>query len=232
VKTSKLVFLFLFLLIAPFGQAFAWSYPYYIVITPGALISSRPISTSGSYFAMPAYIPGTRFLLSPNDRGGYIDLGDYQPFVTSPNEPHPPTGAGYSITLASESNILASFNFFGNPTFVGTNPVSYQSGSVHPAPLLDIDLASCTAPPPPARPYCKITADLSSWEVFWNGSAFEQGPRPNNTGPFELAKGVMYVGGQIVLDWTSQINGGPFNGAIAVWHIEGQMAISPPLSTP
>lgn len=238
-KLSKHAFLFL-LLMLPFGQALAWSYPYYLMITPGVTTDGRTnilsytegsvdIYASGSYFAMPAYLPTTRFLLSPNARGGYIDLGDYQPFAPDPNEPHPPTGGGYSGFIASESNILEPFIFFGVPTYVATNPVSYQSGNAHPAPLLDIDVSSCTAPPN-ARPYCNITADLSSWEVFWNGSIFEQGPRPDNTAPFILATGVMYVGGEIVLDWSSQIKGGGFDGAIGVWHIEGVLVASPPPS--
>lgn len=247
VKTSKLLF-FILLLVLPFGQALSWPYPYYIIITPGittdgrmnvvaykdGIVSEDPpqmsgaVYAGGSYFAMPSYLGTSLLLLSPNVNGGYIDLFDYQSFVPNPDEPHPDLGGGgYSPTLTAESNILRPFTFFGIPTYVGINPVSYQSGNPHSAPLLDIDVSSCTAPPD-AKPYCNITADLSAWEVFWNGSVFEQGPRPDNTEPFVLATGVMYVGGHIVLEWVSQIRGGAFDGVIAVWHIEGDLAIFAP----
>jgi hypothetical protein len=70
---------------------------------------------------------------------------------------------------------------------------------------------------------CVITVDLSSWEVFWNGSSFQQGPRPSNTGPFELATGTFdTTTNHYELNWASQIKQGPFNGVKGYWHVEGE----------
>ncbi len=195
---------------------------------------------SGSYFAMGSNNPnGTAAMLRPTvspDPGGIV-LGTYQNFVLGPDVPHPqgwqgdtngdgiPDGAagtGYSPTPATQGNILRPFSFFGVATYVGTNPVSYQSGNSHPAPTANVDMGSCVGST------CALSMDLSSWEVMWNGSAFEQGPRPINTGPFELAVGTYdLLTHAYSLTWESQINGGPFDGITGYWHLEGTVAAVP-----
>lgn len=196
--------------------------------------SGSTVSTysGGSYFAMGSNNPnGQVGKLQPDANGGYIELGSYQNYVTSPDVPHPTgwlgdtngdgilegsAGAGYSTTLTSAANIFAPFSFFGVNTYVGTLPVSYQSGEAKAAPMADVDLGNC------AGTVCAMTADMSSWEVFWNGNSFEQGPRPVNTGGFVLATGTLdLVTGDYVLDWSSQIKNGPFNGVKGFWHLEG-----------
>lgn len=178
---------------------------------------------TGSYFTMGGfYVP-----LLPGSEGG-IALGQYQNFVLDPDEPHPDNwdgngalaGTGYGLNPVSESGILQAFNFFGNPTYVGTNPISYQSGNAHAAPTASLGLCVGTV--------CDLSVDLSAWEVMWNGSAFEQGPRPDQFGPFVLALGTYdTVTGAYVLDWDSQINGGPFNSVVASWHLEGVVSTIP-----
>ena len=182
-------------------------------------------SSGGSFFAM-----GTALVyLAPGTAGG-ISLGDYQNFVLDPDEPHPENwdgegalaGTGYGSTPVQEGTILQPFDFFSTATYVGTNPVSYQSGNAHPAPTADVDMSNCTGD------VCALTVDLSAWEVMWNGSAFEQGPRPVNTGPFILAEGSFnVVTNEYVLDWDSQILGGPFSGVPASWHLEGTLVPVP-----
>lgn len=181
-------------------------------------VSPGPIN--GSFFDM----SGVNVILEPGTAGGLL-LGQDQNFVLNPDEPHPTghpdatsgAGSGYpSDGIVSEGTALLPFNFFGTPTYVGTNPLSYQSGNVKPAPSADVDMASCVAD------VCDMTAELSAWEVFWNGSAFEQGPRPDNTGPFTVATGTYNLSTHAyVLDWDSQIKDGPFNGVPASWHLEG-----------
>lgn len=161
---------------------------------------------------------------------GGITLGEYQNFVLNPDEPHPTghpdaasgAGSGYpSDGLVTQGTVLQPFSFFGVPTYVGTNPLSYQSGLVKNAPTADID--SCVGD------ICALSVDLSAWEVFWSGSAFEQGPRPDNAGPFTLATGTYNLAtGEYVLDWDSQIKEGPFNGVTASWHLEGSVVVPVP----
>lgn len=192
---------------------------------------------SGSYFAMAKNNPNKAAMLKPGTSGG-ITLGTYQNFVLSPNIPHPQgwkgdingdgipdgaAGAGYNNvppTYPSGSAVL--FKFFGVDTYVGLNPISYQSANAHPVPNVGVDMASCV------NNTCNIAADFSAWEVFWNGSAFEQGPRPDNTGPFGLATGTYNLAtSRYNLNWVSQIKGGPFGGVVAYWHIEGTVVPVP-----
>lgn len=197
----------------------------------------------GSYFAMNANNPNGSSLgkLQPNADGGYIQLGSFQNFVTAPDVPHPQgwqgdtngdgipdgaAGAGYSTTLTSTAKIFEPFSFFGVPTYIGTMPVSYQSGLTNVAPTANVDFNNCTGA------ICSLTVDLSSWAVFWNGSSFDQGPRPANTGPFELAVGTFNSStNHYELNWMSQIKNGPFNGVKGYWHIEGTYVSAVPVPT-
>ena len=188
--------------------------------------TGNPVYVSGSYFAMGANNPdGNAAMLAPGSAGGIV-LGTHQNFVLNPNVPHPynwdglgaAAGTGYSgIT---QSTMLTSFDFFGTPTFGGTNPISYQSGEAHAAPTADI--SNCVGNT------CTLSMDLSSWEVMWNGNAFEQGPRPLNTGAFVPAVGTYDLATSAYsLTWNSQIKGGPFNGVTGYWHLEGTVVPVP-----
>ncbi len=194
-----------------------------IEVAPGVFVD---VYQGGSYFAMNADDPNSSSaaMLSSGTAGG-IQLDSFQNFITDPDEPHPAghpdavngAGSGYS-GLVSEGSALSAFKFFGVPTYVGLNPLSYQSGLTKNAPTLNMDGASCV------NSLCDISVDLSSWEVYWNGSVFEQGPRPDNTIPeFELAMGTVdVVSGEYTLNWKSQILGGPFDGVNGFWYLEGQ----------
>lgn len=184
---------------------------------------------SGSYFAMGANNPDTAVMLQPGAAGGVI-LGSYQPYVLSPDEPHPAghpdapfgAGSGYTTPPTTESNIVLPFSFFSSQTYIGTNPVAYQSGDAHPAPSATVDTDNCIGT------VCTLTADFSSWEVMWNGTSFEQGPRPDNTGPFTLATGTLDVATNLyTLYWASQIKGGSFNGVTGHWYLEGTLTPVP-----
>ncbi|HQU17351.1 MAG TPA: PEP-CTERM sorting domain-containing protein [Gammaproteobacteria bacterium] len=197
-----------------------------MTIDPGLRIP-RLGYVSGSYFAMFANNPNSgAAMLAPGSAGG-LTLGSYQPFVLNPDVPHPHSpfgpGTGYSGTPTSISSLLAPFGFFGVPTYVGTNPVSYQSGNAHPVPTASYDPASCVGT------VCQLSMTLDAWEVMWNGSAFEQGPRPSNSGPFVPAVGTYDLSSHAyAVTWASQIKNGPFNGVTGYWHLSG---VVEPVST-
>ncbi len=191
-------------------------------------IDGETLYVSGSYFVMgndPSFNSG---MLAPGSAGGIV-LGTHQNFVLNPDAPHPYNwdglggGAGTGYNRAgptTQSTMLAPFSFFGNPTYVGTNPIGYQSGEAHAAPTADI--SNCVGNT------CTLSMDLSSWEVMWNGSAFEQGPRPLNSGPFVPAVGTYDLATSAYsLTWNSHIKGGPFNGVIGTWHLEGTVVPVP-----
>ena len=190
--------------------------------------NGNSVYVSGSYFAMGANNPNvSSTMLKPGSAAG-ITLGTYQNFVLNPDVPHlynwdgkgALAGTGYSGLPTTQSNMLMPFSFFGTSTYVGTNPIGYQSGEAHVAPTADISNCVGNA--------CTLSVDLSSWEVMWNGSAFEQGPRPLNSGPFVFAVGSYDLAtAAYSLSWTSQINGGPFNGVPGYWYLSGTVVPTP-----
>ncbi|VAW63841.1 hypothetical protein MNBD_GAMMA09-1122 [hydrothermal vent metagenome] len=205
-------------------------------LADGSVVTVNSYS-GGSYFAMGSNRPNSSnaVMLSPGTAGGIL-LGTYQNFVTNPDVPHPQgwkgdtngdgiaegaAGTGYA-GLVTESTAFSSFKFFGTNTYIGLNPLSYQSAATAAAPGVGIDMSSCT------NNVCSIYADFSAWEVYWNGSVFQQGPRPSNTGLFGLASGSYnLISKEYSLDWASQIKDGPFNNVTGYWHIEGTVVPVP-----
>ena len=71
----------------------------------------------------------------------------------------------------------------------------------------------------------KLSGDLSAFAAAWNGQHFNQGsPKPGGakpgmttgpTGTYDKSTK------KFVLEWTSQIVGGPFNNFTGTWHFEG-----------
>lgn len=198
-------------------------------INPGTRIDG--LYDNGSYFAMGGNNPNgaSTVMLQPGSDSGVI-LGTYQNFVLNPDVPHPynwdgngaAAGTGFSPAPTVASNLLMPFSFFGVATYVGTNPVSYQSGLSHPVASATVDNGDCVGT------VCTLSLELSAWEVMWNGSAFEQGPRPVSSGPFVPAVGTFDLSdNSYSVTWSSQINGGPFNGVTGYWHLEGTLAPVP-----
>lgn len=220
-RMSLSVFLFPLALLAETSAAAVVDLAGNLLINPGIRDTAY---TSGSYFAMGANDPnGNAVMLQPGSAGGIV-LGTHQNFVLNPDVPHPynwdgkgaGAGTGYSGVPTTASTLLLPFSFFGTPTYVGTNPVSYQSGLSHPVASATLDTAAC------GGTVCTLNIELSAWEVMWNGSAFEQGPRPVATGPFVPAVGTLDLSNNFYsVTWASQINGGPFSGVTGYWHLEG-----------
>lgn len=137
--------------------------------------------------------------LTPGADGG-LRVGDYQP------QPDPPFTADGT---AAANAVIAPQGFFAVRFGISTNEQDPQSGEQVPAPaVFTTDDGS-------------IEADLSAFSVSWNGQFFNQGsPKPGADGP--RATGTYdEATGAYALDWTSTVDGGPFDGFTGVWHLEG-----------
>jgi len=189
-------------------------------ITPG---SCARATVSGSYFRMVQsggsvtagpYVPNadspcadkTYTALAPGTDGGLL-TGSYQP------EPSPPFDGSHNGTA---DRITLPAKFFAVGFALATNQTDPQTSSAAPPPSVT------------ASPTGTLTGDLSALGVAWNGQQFNQGaPKPNGaaspnttgpTGTYDATTGAY------VLQWTSQISGGPFNGFTGVWHLEGDFS--------
>ena len=69
-----------------------------------------------------------------------------------------------------------------------------------------------------------LTGDLSAFTAYYGGGSFNQGaPKPDGTGDAPMGT-IDPETGAYVLDWTSLISGGSFDGFTGVWHFEGTFA--------
>ena len=140
--------------------------------------------------------------LLPGTDGGLI-TGSFQ------EQPNPPFDAAQN---GLADLIVQPMKFFGVNFAASTNPTDPQSGESVPAPTIMVVDG-------------KLSGDLAAMTVAWNGQQFNQGaPKPDGsmpgitaapTGTYDPATGAY------VLEWTSQIVGGPFDGFTGVWHLEG-----------
>lgn len=210
-------------------------------VTGEPVLTKRAKYIEGSYFSMGSDNPNGGVSQEGGSDGGLV-LGSHQNFVLDPDEPHPKghplaiygAGSGFSGLPTSTSTGMAIFSFFGANTYIGTNPLSYQSANLKPPVMASVDADG------------NLSAELSSWEVMWNGSVFEQGPRVVaedfdwSTVPVELwppsapATGFIpatgtydYDTGDYVVAWEALIVGGPFNGVRGFWHLEGTVLANP-----
>ncbi len=170
--------------------------------------------TSGSYFRMVDSSGGhisngdspcdddTYTPLSPGSDGG-LETGDYQPH---PDPAFNATGNGLNDTITEPQG------FFGTEFSTATNPTDPQTDTDVPPPSVTHDGGT-------------LSGDVRAFAAAWNGQHFNQGsPKPdgsmrgNTTGP----EGTYDPDtGRYALSWTSEIEGGPFDGFTGVWHFEG-----------
>lgn len=170
--------------------------------------------TSGSYFRMidnsgshisnndspcedNSYTP-----LSPGTEGG-LATGGYQP------HPDPAFDAGGN---GVNDKITQPQSFFGVEFSTATNETDPQTDADVPPPRITNDGGT-------------LSGDVRAFAAAWSGQHFNQGsPKPdgskrgNTTGPegtYDPATG------RYILEWTSEIEGGPFNGFTGAWHFEG-----------
>ena len=168
------------------------------MIQPGGNPSAGPfVQNTDSSCADKTYTP-----LSPGSDGGLV-TGGFQP---QPDPPFDGTGGGKA------GRIAAPTKFYGVNFATATNPTDPQTGTKVAAPSVTVDGG-------------KLSGDVRAFAAAWNNQHFNQGaPKPDGstpgttsgpTGTYDAATG------HYVLEWTSQIVGGPFNNFTGKWHLEG-----------
>lgn len=140
--------------------------------------------------------------LKPGTDGGLI-TGTYQP---QPAEPFDAEGKG------TAGQIVAPTPFFAVAFANATNAVDPQTNAKTATPTITVKDG-------------KLSGDLSAFAAAWNQQHFNQGaPKPGGAMPgLTAGPAGTYDSAtkHYVLEWSSQIIGGPFNDFTGVWHLEG-----------
>jgi len=161
---------------------------------------------SGPYVSNPdsTCADATVTALAAGSDGG-LRAGSFQP------QPDPPFDANGGSTA---SRVIQPQAFFAVVFGVSTNEKDPQTG------------ATVTAPTITHRGAI-LHGDLSAVSVSWNQQHFNQGaPKPGGStadaanGTYDESKHTYS------LDWTSHIEGGPFNGFTGMWHFEGSVELA------
>jgi len=171
---------------------------YFRMILPGGTADQGP------FFPNPdsAATDKTYTLAQPGTDGGLV-TGKYQP---SPNPAFNDQGSSLSGRIIQPSPFtLINFG-------VSTNKTDPQTTTDVPKPKITVKGG-------------KLGGDLKAVDASWNFEDFNQGsPKPDGSKP-GLTKPVSGTydskTGKFVLEWSSQIGGGPFNDFTGVWHFEG-----------
>jgi hypothetical protein len=171
---------------------------WFRMIFPGGSVAS------GRFFANPdSNCSDKTYTIATPGRDGGLATGRYQP------SPSPAFDRGRN----SRARSIIGPSSFARITFgVATNPRDASSGRSLPAPSLRVVNG-------------RLRGQVQAFTAQWNGLTFNQGsPKPDGarppitlpvTGRYD-AKTRAYV-----LQWTSAIVGGPFNGFTGLWHFEG-----------
>jgi hypothetical protein len=171
---------------------------YFRMVLPGGTIEQGP------FFPNPdsAATDKTYTLAQPGTDGGLV-TGKYQP---SPNPAFSAQGSSLAGRIIKPSPFtLINFG-------VSTQETDPQSREDVPKPKIAVKGG-------------KLTGDLKAVDASWNFEDFNQGsPKPDGSRP-GLTKPVSGTYDsktkRFVLEWASQIVGGPFNDFTGVWHFEG-----------
>lgn len=180
------------------AEASAISGSYFRMIQGGGTLVDGPfVANADSSCADQTYsalVPGTAGL----------STGEFQP---QPAEPFDAGGNGLADA------IVAPTKFFGVNFAVSTNEVDPASGAAVAAPTIVLNADGT------------LSGELSAVSVAWNGQQFNQGsPKPDGSRPgltADLTGTYDPATGRFVIEWVSQIVGGPFDGFSGVWHLEG-----------
>ncbi|MEX2292648.1 MAG: hypothetical protein WD691_02575 [Acidimicrobiales bacterium] len=141
-------------------------------------------------------------MLAPGTDGGLL-TDEYQP------QPEPAfDDAGNAVS----ARITEPTAWFAVAFGMSTNEQDPQTGRNAPAPRISVIDGV-------------LTGNLSAVGASWNGQAFNQGaPKPGGAAPGATTDPIGTYDaetGVFTLDWTSQIEGGPFSNFTGVWHLEG-----------
>jgi hypothetical protein len=176
---------------------------WFRMIQPGGDTSGPYVTNTDSPCTDQSYTP-----LEPGTDGG---------LVTGAFQPHPDPAFGTSGG-GTASRITKPQRFFGVNFAAATNPKDPQTGAAVSAPAIHVGADG------------SLTGDVRAFAAAWNNQHFNQGaPKPDGSTPGATAgpKGTYDRGsGAFVLEWTSQIVGGPFNNFTGQWHLEGTFAPS------
>ena len=138
-----------------------------------------------------------------------------------------PGAQGGLVTTRYQSNPTPAFNAQGG---------ALADGIVEPQSFTAIDFSIATnkvdpqtdrSVPPPSISVTggKLSGQLEAWSASWNKLYFNQGsPKPDGTRPglTSPVSGTYNAKTRaFVLNWTSQVVGGPFNGFTGDWHLTG-----------
>jgi hypothetical protein len=154
-------------------------------------------------------------LLRPGADGG-LRTDRFQP---APDPAFAGTVNGQPTGNALANAVIQPQAFFNVDFSIATDAVARDTNT-------DGSLRTGTAPLPAiVAKDGKISGQTTAWTALWNGLYFNQGaPKPDGTTP----AGTTPLYGtydastrHFVLKWTSLIVGGPFNGYVGVWHLEG-----------
>lgn len=139
------------------------------------------------------------FILGVAGRDGGLETGVYQ------SHPNPPfDGKGN----ARANRIIKPGSFSGIRFSVATLKVDPQTKK---------SVAATSA----SVSGTKLTVRIPGYTAEWNGQFFNQGaPKPDGSG--SVATGTYNATTKrFVLQWTSPVKGGAFNGFTGLWHFEG-----------
>jgi hypothetical protein len=166
------------------------------MVQPGGTLDAGPFVSNGdSTCADQTWTP-----LVPGTEGG-LRTGGYQP------QPEVAFGADGASTATA---VIAPAPFFAVGFGMSSNETDPQTGTAVPAPSISDDGGV-------------LSGDLSALSVGWNGQHFNQGaPKPGADATPEDLRGTYDPETHAyTLDWSSAIEGGPFDGFTGIWHLEG-----------
>ncbi len=170
---------------------------FFRMILPAGSTSGPFLSNSDSGCSDKTVTP-----LSPGSDGG-LTSGSYQPQPAQAFD-----GSGNAVS----GRVTRPVRFYGVGFATATNATDPQTGSAAALPQLAADGAT-------------LSGDLSAFGVTWNKQVFNQGaPKPGGAlpGKTTAVRGTIdRSSGAFVIEWTSQIVGGPFNNFTGLWHLAG-----------
>jgi hypothetical protein len=164
----------------------------------------EPLQNGNSPLANKDYTP-----LSPGTSGGL------QTFTrqAAPSPAFSEENGGKEVGNALADGIMQPQSFFGFDFSVVDQASDPQTREADPLPDIVDDAGH-------------LSGQTTAWAVGWNGQWFNQGsPKPNGTlpsGTTAVSGSYDAATGDYVLEWKSLIVGGPFNGFLGSWHLEGK----------
>jgi len=173
--------------------------------TPGGSYFRLEFPGGGGYYdnTSSANADGTYTLLSQGTTG--LDLG------TNQN----PASPAFDLSYNSLSDDILSPTPFADTVNSATYDFSVATPSTDVTVTPNVPHTAVSLDQTGGGTVRPLTGDLSSWTAYWGGQVFTQGSTSLTSSTWNSSTGA------VVLNWTSTVVGGPFNGFTGHWHIEG-----------